>query len=174
MTLIDSTHHEYRIWSEFMASAYREAIRSPDPSTQTAAALAVGRTPYSSGTYRLAHNRIHPSIEPNYTDREEKLARVTHAESAAIYAAANAGLCTRGATMVCPWADCTRCALAIIESGISRLILHKQRMELPSRWSDQITQALGWISRHGIQIDYLHATFPDCQPILIEGKKWQP
>ena len=66
-------------------------------------------------------------------------ALLNHAERDSIYYAANRGVSLKGAIMVCPWAACCDCARAIIGSGISALVYHRQRYLLTDkRWIDSV------------------------------------
>lgn len=152
---------------ELMLAAYRVAATSPDPSTQTGAVIEVESQRY------MACNRIHSSIEQNYVDRDFKYNWVTHAESGAIYLAAKHGAQLFGATMVCPWAACNRCAISIVESGIAKLVLHKQRMDIASTWDSQIRDSLKYLRRN-LDVLYFDEHLPEAPQILISGQLWQP
>lgn len=111
-------------WAEQMSDAYVLARTSPDPSTQNAAILfnPDGRIVGADC------NRFPSGVE--YTDqrweRPLKYEVIEHAERNSIYSAARLGWSTQDSTMVVPWAACADCARAIIQSGVKRLVRHKQ------------------------------------------------
>lgn len=104
-----------------MVEAYRVATKSPDPSTQTSAVLmrddeivAVGFNDFPDGV----------SSEHWVGPKEDKYARVVHAEVFALLNAARAGVSTEGTTMVAPWAACANCAKHIAAAGVTTLVRH--------------------------------------------------
>jgi len=59
-----------------------------------------------------------------WADRNIKLKRVAHAETAAILDAARAGEPTLNATMYGCWVACFECAKNIVEAGVRELVGH--------------------------------------------------
>lgn len=89
-----------------------------------------------------------------YGNREEKLKRVLHAEVNAILLARTD---VTGYTMyVYPPAvgpSCNRCAVAIIQSGISRVIHYKkQDNDFNSRWSEPCLLGLSLFEEAGVKV----------------------
>jgi len=153
--------------------AYIMAAQSPDPSSQNGAIF------LPDGWFAKAeitgYNHIYPMIPPEYEDRALKLNRIEHAERDAIYYAAEQGTGTADGTLVCPWIACYDCARAIIGVGITKVVCHKQRMDLTDeRWKAQIDEALGWLSSSGVDIDYHDGPISDAPTIRISGRKWSP
>lgn len=103
-----------------MVQALKEALNSPDPSTQNGAILISGSYSYLGRGF----NHFPSGVDPQYWhgDKEAKYARVVHAEVSAILAAARNGLRTGGSTLVCPWAACSNCAKHIVDAGVKRLV----------------------------------------------------
>ncbi len=157
-----------------MSEAYREALKSPDPSSQNGALVVWGNTPGLFQTMSRGYNHFYPGIEPEVEDRDEKLRRIEHAERDAIYQAAMAGNSTKGAILVCPWVACVDCARAIIGSGIGVVIHHRDRYLLPSSWKDQIDKALGWLEAAGVEIHTVNGPVGFTEPILVSGRLWSP
>lgn len=106
-----------------MVLSYQVATRSLDPSSQTGAVLISANGLHVIGT---GFNHFTPGIDEKFWhgDKEDKYARVVHAEVSAILSAARAGNKTQGSIMVSPWAACSSCAKTIADAGISRLIRH--------------------------------------------------
>lgn len=146
---------------EALRDAYEMASKSPDPSTQCGALI--GDTESFDDevwftTYAAACNTFTKGVKatPERLERPLKYAYVEHAERGAVYNAAKLGFSCGGAIMVAPWAACTECARAIVESGISLLIRHKQASDRsPARWIDSIQQADEILFAGGVEIiDY--------------------
>lgn len=84
-----------------------------------------------------------------YADRPSKLARVMHAEiNAILFAYRDLTGCTLYVTLP----PCERCAVILIQSGISRVVApHGIR----DRWSDSIELACDLFSEAGVVVDLL-------------------
>lgn len=150
-----------------MARAYTRAGVSPDPSSQNGAVIIASRW------RATGYNKINAAFPQNYEHRASKYCYITHAEEAAIAAAAYFGLCTQDATMICPWAACNNCARLILESGISTLWVHKQRMEIESSWMSEVAAALDALRRGGVRVHFHDG--PIVAPkILVSGQLWNP
>lgn len=134
--------------------AYHLALLSPDLSTQNGAVIsdnlghviACGWNTFPAGV----------TISSQRLSRPDKYLFTEHAERAAIYQAAKFGLPTQGKCMVCCWAACTDCARAIIDSGITTLVRHKQASDRSNtKWLESIEVADVMLHEAGIEIiDY--------------------
>ena len=104
-----------------MIRAYEHATRSPDPSTQTGAVLLNGGHIVARG-----FNAFPPGLSADHWtgSKEDKYARVVHAEVAVLLNAARKGVPTIGTTMVAPWAACANCAKHLAFAGVSVLVRH--------------------------------------------------
>ena len=163
----------------YLALAYARALDSPD-TTQNGAII----VPNGDGTwndpdcYYGGCNDTPPGIlahQDRLSDREKKYLYVEHSERAAIYECASSGVPTEDATMYCPWAPCMECARAIIMSGISRLVVHKERMDLtPERWLDSVQMALAMLAESEYTLVEQYSGPVDAEPILVSGRLWSP
>jgi len=120
----------------YLKQAYLHALKySNDPSTQNGAVLV-----HSSGGVVIgAANGLPRRIEnkPKRWERPKKYDYVEHAERNVIYKAAQKGVSTNGLFMFCPFFSCPDCARAIIQSGIVKIVGHKQFFNLANdRWRD--------------------------------------
>lgn len=159
-----------------MKAAYRAAQKSPDPSSQNGAVF-LSKENFVRVGWNEIHEAfwIHENEADNYVDRDFKLRYVTHAEQAAIFAAARVGVPTMGGTLICPWAACVTCARFIVESGIRRLVVHKQRMNCSSVWDDEIKRAFEILRKDEVEVCWLDAVFnDDSLAIRVSGKLWTP
>lgn len=160
-------------FSDALRWAYDMATYSPDPSTQNGAVLC--REDGSMVSCTLACNEFPGGVEylPERWERPLKYALVEHAERNAIFQAARNGVATRYLTLVCPWAACADCARAIIQAGIVRLV-RRGNNETNLRWDESIAVADRMLNEAGIDLCDLHDSFPNCDPILRDGKMFQP
>lgn len=152
---------------------YGLAKASPDRSNQNGALLLRGDQIISTGRNDFPIGL--EVTEDMITDRDKKLFYIEHAERTAIYNAAAVGERTRETIMYCPWFACDSCARAIILSGISKVIGHKQRMDMtPDRWKASVEAGLQMLRDCGVEMEFYDGPIGACEPIIINGEKWQP
>ena len=163
-------------WAGWLRVAYRiAAAESHDPSTKNAAILIArdGTPPMTL----LAWNRFPSGVEERtyrWTDRFAKNRYVEHAERAVIYAAAKAGYCTAGSTMVAPFAACCPCARAIIGAGIKRLVTDRRCYERTTdAWRVEIDIGLDMLMEAGVEVIALNESIGGVTH-RINGVDWQP
>jgi len=141
-------------YDELLRKAYRIATYSPDPSTQNGAfvmdknytVLGQACNDFTKGFWmpeddpRSDSGRRH--VTPEMLERPLKYSYVEHAERGAIYNTLKNNYEQPPVAMVCPWAACADCARAIVMSGITTLIRHKQASDRsPDRWKESIALA---------------------------------
>lgn len=138
-------------YDELLRKAYRIATYSPDPSTQNGAfvmdknytILGQACNDFTKGFWTdqdyKGGGRI---VTPEMLERPLKYSYIEHAERGAIYDALKKNSEYPPVAMVCPWAACAECARAIVMSGITTLIRHKQASDRsPERWKESIALA---------------------------------
>jgi len=167
----DKTTVEYE---DFLNWTYLLAHGSPDPSTQNGAILLgdngsiIGRgiNDFPVGVKRTSSR----------WERPLKYSFVEHAERNAIFNAAYHGNPTLNSTLICGWAACSDCARAIIQSGISRLVRHKDASNQPSKvWKNSIELADAMLAEANVQIIEIEGKItPSTFTILRSGKLWSP
>lgn len=158
--------------ASLLKNAYHSASQSPDKSNQNGAVLFCTSNVVGS-TYIDRNNNFPDGFVPSDDSREEKLANIEHAERSVIYAAARMGL--RPVTMYCPWAACHDCARAIVLSGIQRLVVHRQRMELtPERWAKDVEGALRKLKAAGVGVEWYDGPVPFDGTVFVNGRPWSP
>ncbi len=159
---------------EFLRNAYCVARMSRDPSSQNGAVLV---SPEGEIIGSAANNFAIgvPYNVQRATARPEKYLYVEHSERGAIYAAARAGNKVYGATMYCMWSACCDCARGIINSGVRRLVMHKERMDMtPERWIADVNVALLMMVEAGVTLSYYKGPIDDAPEIRVNGELWQP
>lgn len=159
--------------AELLRLAYREALRSPDPSTQNGAFL-LTTNGYPLAT-TFACNDFPRGVEhtPERWQRPLKYDIVGHAERNSIYAAAAAGVCTTGTTMVAAWAACTQCAQAIISAGVRTLVTHVPADIEHEAWNESIALALCMLDEADVQV-IVNREHLGAEPVLRNGALFTP
>jgi dCMP deaminase len=137
---------------------YEAAVDSPDPSTQNSAILVdEWEGALLPITATLAINNFPHGVKnlPERWERPLKYQIVEHAERNTIYKAALLGIPTSDMVMVSPWAACADCARAIIQSGVRKLITHKQAADLDSAsWRESIAIAFVMLKEAGVEVEF--------------------
>lgn len=111
-------------WDEwFLKLMYLVAEKSKDPKTKIGALLVKDRRIISTGYNGLCRG-VNDNV-PERLVRPEKYFWFEHAERNSVYAAAYHGISTEGATMYTNGTPCTDCARAVIQAGITKVIVHK-------------------------------------------------
>ena len=88
-------------------------------------------------TTSFLHSCIHSLLESRVqVHTQEKYKYVIHAEANAIYNAGKLGIKLEGTSIyVCGLPVCSKCALAISQVGINRVIIPQQLLlNIPDRW----------------------------------------
>lgn len=128
------------------------AAESHDLRTQNGALLRA-----KDGQIITAANQFPPIIRTQERQSNaNKYSYIEHAERHVVYRAAQAGICTKGATLYCPWFACAECARAIILSGVSRVVGHvKPRLLTPERWRQTIEIADQMFNEAGLDLLFI-------------------
>jgi dCMP deaminase len=130
----------------FFDMAALVASWSKDPSTQVGAVIvrpdrtiaSVGFNGFPKGMY---------DGEECYNDRDEKMSKIIHAEMNAM------SFCKenmKGYTLYTfPFFTCDRCAVHVIQSGISTVISPRH---FPDRWQQSLENALIYYNESGVKV----------------------
>jgi dCMP deaminase len=153
---------------------------SDDPHTQNGAVLVPKGDPRYPiyGANRLPRGIKIPKEEIASWPKEVKYAWMVHAEQSVIDLAALRGVQVMGATLYCPWFACTKCARSIIDSGIIRVVGHRERMDrIHPGWQDEIEEANAMLDMAGVARSYIEADLFEgdaTYAILDRGELWTP
>jgi dCMP deaminase len=133
----------------FMAIANACAARSKDESTQLGAVV-VG----PSGKIRsTGYNSFPAGIRDDVPARQERPAKYkwfVHAEANAVFLAAREGTALVGGTLYCRWLPCPNCAMAIIQAGITHLVVSS--FQVPKRWLGDMEVATLMLFEAGVWV----------------------
>lgn len=155
-----------------LREAYLQALFSKDLSSQNGALIV-----NAFGTYCVGCNNIPKGVvaADHRYQRPDKYDYTEHAERAAVYAAARNGTALGGGTMYCPWAACCDCARSIICSGIVKVVVHKERMDLTTgTWKASVDKALGMLAEADVFVEYESGSIEGAGMIRVDGKLWSP
>lgn len=159
-------------WKKYLKEAYLKAQEGTNPSTQNGAILINDK-----GEVLVAEKN---NFSDNVAETPERLSVKptryrygVHAERNVIYRAAKAGIKTNGLTMVCSWAACMDCAQGIIQSGIKRLVTHKQALDRSGNWQDEIDTAFAMLREAGVEIIIYDGSI-GIGKVLRSGEHWEP
>lgn len=143
-------------WTDTMKELLGWARQSPDQSTQNAAVLCVDDVFPIEDTWSVNEFPRGVAYKDERWERPQKYEWISHAEENSVLAAARFGICTRGLTMVCPWAACSTCARIIIGSGLSRLVtLRPISNDTNERWDSSISIAMTMLEEAGVEVVFI-------------------
>lgn len=121
-------------WDEyFMRHVYLVASKSKDYRTKIGAVLVRDRHVISEG-----YNGIPMGVcdcDPARDERPEKYFWFEHAERNSIYVCARYGHSTDKTTMFTQGVPCADCTRAVIQAGVSELVVHKQWQEYEQKFA---------------------------------------
>ncbi len=125
---------------------------SKDPSTQIGAVV-VGDSGQVLAQGYNGFPRGMSDLDELYADRELKYKRICHAEMNAIYNASRTGVSLYGSTIyVYGLPVCHECAKAIIQVGISRVVMKESGGD---RWNDSCDLAQRFFKEAGVEVTYI-------------------
>lgn len=165
---------------KLMTRAYEVATKSNDPSTQNGAILVNDKgLVVAEGWNRFPAG--HRENRVRMDNREHKYGVIVHAEEAAIWDAIKKGQCTKGLTLVCPWAACSMCARSILEAGIKRVVTHAEAMAREhvsskgrKQWDDTIRRARAMFIEAGVEYQEIDGELIAAPAVLYSGRLWKP
>jgi dCMP deaminase len=135
---------DYIALCEFWAN-----LKSKDPSTKTGAIIVRQNNTIAS----LGYNGFPKGIDDSpalYENREEKYLRVVHCEMNAIM---SAGELVTGCTLYTwPFLSCPRCAVHVIQAGITRVVAPKCPDDKLERWGEALETSKKLFTEAGIEV----------------------
>lgn len=139
----------------FMRQVYDWAWQSKDPRTKIGAVIVNKDVAISSGYNNFPRKVL--DLESRYLDKETKYSFVVHAEHNAILNAARLGHKTEGTTLYTQGVPCAQCCKAVINSGISKIICHKQWPNLihSPAWIESFKLSEVMMNEAGIELGWI-------------------
>jgi dCMP deaminase len=136
-------------WPEFyLGMARYVASRSRDPSTKVGAVIVRPDKTVASIGFNGFPRGVADTPE-RYEDRDFKYPAVVHAELNAIL---NAREPLAGHTLYCTFHPCAACASAVVQSGISCVMIPDE--PIPARWKTSMDIAATILSEGGVLVGY--------------------
>lgn len=146
-------------WDDwFMGMVYDTARKSKDPSTKIGAVIVKDKRPILFG-----YNGLPQKVKdlPERMVRPVKYKWTEHGERNAIYCGARFGIATDNTTMYTQSIPCTDCARGVINSGINKIVVHKQTEDLFNQhpqWIEDCRLSKEMLAEAGVEIIILNKT----------------
>jgi dCMP deaminase len=142
-------------WDEYFINiAEQVKLKSKDKNTQIGVVI-VGK---DNEIVSTGYNSFPRGINDNVDERQEKPEKYfwfEHAERNAIYNAARIGVSTLDTTMYMTCGiSCADCARAIINSGISKIILRSGRGATNPKWQESAERSNQMFKEAGVIVEY--------------------
>lgn len=155
-TLSNKINHRQHKWDlRYLALASNIAEWSKDPSSKIGA-IAVGSKGQVLAQGYNGFPRGMVDSPTLYEQKEEKYARIVHAEMNMIYNASFNGVCLNESVVyVSGLPTCSDCAKGLIQVGVSELIMPKQ--PIPDKWYDSWQKSKAYYKEAGLKYRWVIA-----------------
>jgi len=142
-------------WDEYFINiAEQVKLKSKDKRTQIGVVVVGKDNEIVSTGYNSFARGINDDIDERQ-ERPEKYFWFEHAERNAIYNAARIGVSTLGTTMYMTCGmSCSDCARAIINSGISKIVLRKGKGAKGDKWNESSIRSIQMFKEAGVIVEY--------------------
>ena len=142
-------------WDEYFINiAEQVKLKSKDINTQIGVVVVGKDNEIVSTGYNSFPRGINDDIDERQ-ERPEKYFWFEHAERNAIYNAARIGVSKLGTTMYMTCGmSCSDCARAIINSGISKIVLRKGKGAKGDKWNDSSIRSIQMFKEAGVIVEY--------------------
>ena len=158
-------------WDQlYLTMCYLVGMRSRDPNTHVGSVVVDSDNVLVSTGYNSLPRSIEAGKDDCRLQREngEKYYWMEHAERNAIYNAARRGTILKGCKLYVPWLPCCDCARAIIQTGISEVIVHLNGQDFyekntDGKWAESHRRTLEMFAESGVKV-----RFVDCQVVVPE------
>ena len=142
-------------WDEYFINiAEQVKLKSKDKRTQIGVVV-VGK---DNEIVSTGYNSFARGINDNLDERQERPEKYywfEHAERNSIYNAARIGVSTLGTTMYMTCGmSCSDCARAIINSGISKIVLRKGKGAKGDKWNESSIRSIQMFKEAGVIVEY--------------------
>lgn len=146
----------------YITMCYLVGMRSLDSNTHVGSVI----TDSDNVLVSTGYNSLPRGIEPDSCGRRlsreggEKYFWIEHAERNAIYNAARRGTVLKGCRLYVPWMPCYDCARAIIQCGISEVIIHREGQDFydshtNGKWNDSYRVATEMFAEAGVKVRFV-------------------
>ncbi len=158
-------------WDQlYLTMCYLIGMRSKDLSTHVGSVIVDADNVLVSTGYNSLPRGIEADSYQKRLSREggEKYYWVEHAERNAIYNAARRGTQLKGCKIYIPWTPCYDCARAIIQTGITDVIIHQNGQDFydlhtNGKWVESYKKTQTMFLEAGVKARYV-----DCDIVVPE------
>jgi dCMP deaminase len=162
---------DWNIW--FLQGVYWVASKSKDPKTKIGAVIVKDNRIISTG-YNGIPSGVDDNEQPRH-DRPEKYKWYEHGERNAIYTAAKYGISTNTAILYTNALPCVDCARGIIQSGITKVFIHKQFNDLCNsikreQWTGHDDVTFTMFNESGVEVHLVDKTLGS--KAFFDGKQF--
>ena len=142
-------------WVEYFRNlAHQVKLKSKDESTQIGAIIVGEDKEIVSTGYNSFPRGLRDNVKSRQ-ERPEKYYWFEHGERNAIYNAARIGVSTLGTTMYMTCGmSCSDCARAIINSGVSKIVLRKGKGAKGDKWNESAERSMKMFEEAGVIVEY--------------------
>lgn len=153
----------------YISMAYMVAMKSKDQGAKLGAVIVTDTNEIISTGFNGFARGLDETIEERL-EKPLKLKYTVCAESNAIFAAVRQGKSLFGSTLYVPWCPCNRCTLAIIQSGITTVVTHKDNPHSIS-WNDEMELSEQQLVEAGVNRREWSGSI--IVPRIFKGDTWQ-
>jgi dCMP deaminase len=147
----------------FLGLAKYISTASKDPSTQVGCVI-VGPDREIRATGYNGFPRGIADSEDRLNNRELKYSLVVHGEENALLYAARVGVSLKGCTAYVTWPPCTRCAVSMVQAGISD-VFYPAEVEIPERWMKDFTLSQDTLREAGVRVTKVYQESTNSFPV---------
>ena len=142
-------------WDEYFINiAEQVKLKSKDKKTKIGVVIVGKDNEIVSTGYNSFARGINDDVDERQ-ERPEKYFWFEHAERNAIYNAARIGVYTLGTTMYMTCGmSCSDCARAIINSGVSKIVLRKGKGAKGDKWDESSIRSMEMFKEAGVIVEY--------------------
>lgn len=152
----------------FLRLASEISTWSKDPSTQTGAVIVGSNRHIVSVGYNGFPNGLEDTPE-RLNDRSTKYSMIVHCEMNAVI---NSPTPVHGCTLYTwPFLSCDRCAVHMIQAGITRVVAPVLPERLYDRWLESVNKTKVYFKEAGIEVVEMDVEIEDCQLKSVRPSK---
>jgi dCMP deaminase len=141
---------------------------SKDPSTKTGAVIVDSKRNIVSTGYNGFPHRLLDTPQ-RYNDRPTKYSMIVHCEMNAVL---NSDRSVEGCTLYTwPFLSCDRCAVHMIQAGITRAVAPVLPIRLYDRWLESVTKTKTYFREAGIEVVEVDIEIEECQSKLDQPSR---
>lgn len=177
MKVLSGFAGEGAVYASYLKQAYRFAQHSPDPSTQVGCVIVHPTMGVIAGSANTLPEGIKPT-DDILLNPINKSIYMEHAERNALYRCCQSVLSTKGCHAYSTLAPCKECARGLIQAGITKVVAHKEMLDLYDSASTVESIQRGWemMSQAGIECVLWSGTVfqVSTTQVRVRGRLWTP